>query len=273
MTNDSKLSLIISVSSTTKSKTYLQKAEKLAEDLNLIFSPDISLCQTDLVLCYTEQGLKLVEITLKKKINPVLFVDFIHGKNGYRFARDCTIKQPLARAVGIKSGIRPVVLDATAGLGGDSFVLATLGCKMTLCERNPIMRVLLSDGINRALSSPVTGEIFSENIQLLKTDSITFLKSDTATKGFYNTIYLDPMYPHRTSSALGKKNMRVIRQLVGDDPDFSKLIEAAESYSPKRIVVKRSKNAPAICSKPVDHVISMKSSRFDIYFPKQSSNV
>ena len=64
--------------------------------------------------------------------------------------------QMIAKAVGIKGGIKPQILDATAGLGKDAFVLATLGCEMTLLERSPIIHQLLQDGIERASESDVS---------------------------------------------------------------------------------------------------------------------
>jgi 16S rRNA (guanine1516-N2)-methyltransferase len=268
MMSESTMSLEISVSVISKERTYQLKAEKLAELLSINYVPDITSCQTNLTLCYTEQGLKLFENTVKNRFLSVLYVDFVHGKNGYRLAQNSTIKQPLARAVGIKPGNRPVILDATAGLGGDSFVLAALGCQMTLCERNPVIRALLQDGIERALLSPLTSAIFSKNIQLLPVDSISFLKGDKKLKDHFSTIYLDPMYPHSTSTALGKKNMRVTRLLVGDDPDYEELMAAAELYSPRRITVKRPKKAPTISDRIPDHVTRIKSSRFDVYFQK-----
>lgn len=258
---------LISVSSTINSDTFLQKAEELAAKHSFTFIPRLELCGTELILCYTETGLKLISNTKQPgRMKTLLFVDFVHGKNGYRLAKNCTIKQPLARAVGIKTGKRPTIFDATAGLGGDSFVLASLGCKVTLSERNPVMFTLLEDGLERARNHQKTSTIVSGNIKLIQQNSQKYLEG--ATKRF-ETIYLDPMYPHRESSALGKESMRTIRSIVGDDYDADSLFSRACENATSRVSVKRPKMAPTISQLVPDHVISMKSSRFDIYFPKR----
>lgn len=253
----------ISVSSTIKSATFLQKAEKLAIKLDLIFCQDPHNATTDILLCYTEDGLQVMHLdVVKKKLTNQLFVDFVGGKNGYRRKNNATIKQPLAKAVGIKPGFRPRVLDATAGLGGDSFVLATLGCRVTMCERNPIMSEMLSDGLQRASAYPGTEKIVRDNLTLLKHNSLS-LTADSI--GPFDTVYLDPMYPHETGSALNKKEMRVIRTIVGDDIDSSKLLQWAGEFATKRIVVKRPRLAPPLSEDKISYQLKMKSSRYDVY--------
>ena len=44
------------------------------------------------------------------------------------------------------------IIDATAGLGYDSFILASLGAKVTLIERSQKMHELLQNGINEGIS-------------------------------------------------------------------------------------------------------------------------
>lgn len=265
MINKNIPTLTVSVSSTINSAPFLQKAERLAVKLGLSFVPPANQAFSEILLCYTEEGLKLLHYRGQRRPpQTLLYVDFIHGKQGYRLAKNRTIKQPLARAVGIKSGFRPKIFDATAGLGADGFVLASLGCKVTLSERNPIISALLADGLERAEEGKRTGPIVADNLSLLSEDSVKYLE---ATDDFFHTIYLDPMYPHRQSSALGKQALRVIRTIVGGDLDSTTLMKAAMSANASRIVVKRAKNAPLLSKVRPDHVVSMKSSRFDIYFP------
>lgn len=175
---------------------------------------------------------------------------------------DRSIKQPLARAVGAKPGFRPTVLDATAGLGGDAFVLASLGCQLTMFERSPIMAALLEDGLKRAAIEPLTAAIIKNNLQLCHKDTIS---TRIDSKESFYTVYLDPMYPHRKNSALNKQSMRTIRSLVGDDADAGKLLHVALSQATNRVVVKRPEKAPALSELQPSHVISMKNSRFDVY--------
>ena len=101
------------------------------------------------------------------------FIDFIGGKTGYRHLRNCTINQPLARAAGIRPGFRPTVFDATAGMGGDAFVLACLGCRVVMNERSAVIAALLQDAIDRALVHPETAEIFLHRLSLTTGDART----------------------------------------------------------------------------------------------------
>lgn len=257
-----KKSLSISVSSTTNSGVILEKAKSLADKIDLPYHQSFIEAPSDLVLLYTENGLHLAKIINASQIKSLLYVDFIKGKSGYRHSRNLTIRQPLAKAVGIKPGVRPSVYDATAGLGSDAFVLACLGCQVSMCERSPVLYFLLEDGLERAIKNKKTSQIVSTRMKLTLGDSrIKLLNSSLK----FHTIYLDPMYPHRTSSALNKQEMRIIRDLVGDDADDDILLELALSVAQNRVVVKRPKGADKLSERTPSFVIPMKNSRYDIY--------
>lgn len=259
----------ITVSSTVDSLTFLQKAKNLAIKLALPYASSINEIQSENALVYTTSGLQLLYISpVSKKADTLLFVDFVHGKNGYRLARNCTVKQPLAKAVGLKAGFRPLVFDGTAGLGSDGFVLASLGCTVTLCERSPILHALLEDGLSRAATHLKTADTVNNRINLVSGDSLSFLENTTQ---YYDTIYLDPMYPHRRKSALNKGAMRTIRNLVGDDEDCGTLLQASMNHAKNRVVVKRPKQAKHINGIQPTHTIVTKNSRFDIYLTFRES--
>ncbi len=262
--------LSISVSSTTDSATILQKAETLAHKLQLPYHLEINKTDSDLILAYTPAGLQLLRFTTPTKIKILIFVDFIKGKNGYRHSKNLTIHQPLAKAIGIRSGMRPTVLDATAGLGGDSFVLACLGCEVSMCERSPILHALLQDGLLRAANEEKTKDIVTQKMKLTFQDTKWFALHQPDR---YDTIYLDPMYPHRKKQALNKEEMRVIRELVGDDTDSDELLDFSLRSAKKRVVVKRPKGAPLISSLQPNHEILMKNSRFDIYLTQKTKGM
>lgn len=214
------------------------------------------------LLVYTTKGLELQTFNPgTKRYATTLSTDFLHGNTGYRRLHGGGIHQPLARAVGIKPNHRPSIVDATAGLGIDGFILAGLGCDVTMIERSPVMGALLADGLERAADAPATREI-ADRIHLLLGDAreiITILSEPPA------AIYLDPMYPHRRSSALNKQEMRIIRSLVGEDQDAAALLETALDIAANRVVVKRPKGAPELNSRHASHTITMKNSRFDVY--------
>lgn len=191
-----------------------------------------------------------------------LYVDFLSGAPYYRFINNRTIRQPLAKAAGIKQGYRPTVLDATAGFGEDSFVLAALGCTVTMLERSPLIWVMLDNGISRSRSHPEIGRMFQQRVKLLRTDALPFMSENPQT---FDTIFLDPMYPHTSKSSLNKQKMRVLRLLVGDDSDSDRLLHAALSCAAKRVVVKRPARAEILAGLAPSFSITTKSSRYDIY--------
>jgi len=195
------------------------------------------------------------------RYSTTLTTDFISGSAGYRRLHGGGIHQPLARAAGLKSGMRPTILDATAGLGVDGFTLAGLGCRVTMVERSPVMWALLADGLQRATEHPETMDI-AARLQLHSGNAGEIISSLAEQPA---TIYLDPMYPHRRTSALNKKEMRIIRTLVGDDQDAAAVLEIALEFAANRVVVKRPKGAPGLIARPPSHIIEMKNSRFDVY--------
>ena len=193
-------------------------------------------------------------------------VDFVEGAVAHRRLFGGGSGQMIAKAVGIQPGIRPMVLDATAGLGKDAFVLAELGCALTLIERQPVIAALLEDGLLRALADPEVAPIVAR-MRLISGNAITLMTAwaDEAPQ----VIYLDPMFPHRDKSALVKKEMRLFRPLAGNDDDAPALLAAALALATHRVVVKRPRKAPAIAGEKPAYVLEGKSSRFDIY-PKKT---
>ncbi|MDU9393115.1 class I SAM-dependent methyltransferase [Pseudomonas sp. zfem002] len=193
-------------------------------------------------------------------------VDFLEGGAAHRRLFGGGSGQMIAKAVGIAQGVRPRVLDATAGLGKDAFVLATLGCEMQLIERQPLVAALLEDGLARAAADVEVGPIVAR-MRLLHGNAIERMRDWQGEPP--QVIYLDPMFPHRDKSALVKKEMRVFRPLVGDDLDAPALLEAALALASHRVVVKRPRKAPIIEGPKPSHSLEGKSSRYDIY-PKKA---
>ncbi len=251
------------VSCTSNNDILIKRASDLAYslELSLTMLQDVP-HNYQFVLHLTAKGLELLSKEPHQKKTSSLFVDFTKGQSGYRLQHNLTIHQPLAKAIGIKTGFRPSVIDATAGLGGDSFVLASLGCRVTMIERSPIIGALLSDGLKRAEKNVKCRAIIQKRLNLVIMDAAPYMT--TIMEKPY-AIYLDPMYPHRNKSALNKIDMRIIRNMVGDDMDSSILLSQALKTATNRVVVKRPKGAPTINSAKPNHIISMKNGRFDVY--------
>jgi len=231
-------------------KNLQQLAEELAAKLHLPIIQQTKNNSTEILFFYGKNGL---ELFYHKAIQGKLHVDFQSASLIYRKQHGGGIKQPLARAVGIKANTRPAILDATAGLGIDSHLLACFGCKVRMIERSPFLAALLEDGLKR---------VQADNPRLLHGESTVLIAKP---ENIVDTIYLDPMYPHRNKSALNKQEMRIIRELVGDDNDADKVFLTALDYAKNRVVVKRPKGAPLLCDKQPSHVIKMRNSRFDVY--------
>ena len=187
-------------------------------------------------------------------------VDFVEGAVAHRRKFGGGRGQDIAKAVGLKHGFTPHVLDATAGLGRDAFVLAGLGCKLTLLERMPVVAALLDDGIERAKLNHDVADI-AHNMQLFHGTSIDEIDAVNAP----DVVYLDPMYPHREKSAAVKKEMRIFQSLVGEDLDADGLLEPALALAKYRVVVKRPSYAPPLADKKPSMSINMKKNRFDVY--------
>lgn len=169
--------------------------------------------------------------------------------------------EPIARAVGLKHIAIPTVLDATAGMGTDAYLLAVLGCRVALAERSVVMALLLEDAMAAALQN-ANSVASMHKMQLIKMDAMALL---ARMQGCFDVIYLDPMYPHRKKSALQKRAMRVLRALVGDDVDAEQLLLIAIQSARYRVVVKRPIHAPHLGERTPSFMIKGRSTRFDVY--------
>lgn len=193
---------------------------------------------------------------LNREFKPI-YVDFVDGHLNHR--RTFRGKELIAKAVGIKKDHMPFVLDATAGLGRDAFILASLGCKVSLIERSPVMYELLADGLERAKHAEATRDII-KRMTLYQGDA-----KDYFTQCEADVIYCDPMYPERKKSALVKKEMRILRDINGADEDCVALLQAAMAAIVKRVVVKRPKGAENLAELTPNFSYNGKHTRFDVY--------
>ncbi len=249
----------------------VDQAQPLAQLLGVQLRPGtdpIQIHDCTFALVLSDNGLALQQ-TGAKAPGPIK-ADFAEGAVDHRRKFGGGKGQMIAKAVGLKAGVYPRVLDATAGLGKDSFVLASLGCQLQMIERMPIVHALLSDGLARAKAcgeDPELGQILAR-MSLLASDSKTYLQS-LAQDDFPDVIYLDPMFPERHKSADVKKEMRAFHSLVGADEDADALLPLALAHVNYRVVVKRPRKAPFLNNQAPSYQLEGKSSRFDIYTLKK----
>ena len=190
-----------------------------------------------------------------------LVVDFVGGAVGHRFRSGEGRGQALAKAAGLTKGVTPDIVDATAGLGRDAFLLASLGAKVTLIERSERMHALLADGLAKAAAE---GGQYAETVArmtLLHGDSSLLLPELKP-----QVVLVYPMHPPRGNSALVKKEMRQIREIVGTDPDSEKLMQVALEHAQNRVFLKWPLRAePMAGIRKPSHQILGKSTRYDVF--------
>ena len=232
------------------------EARRLAESLGRRLLPRIP-DDPGLVLLFTAERVELRHTGARS--GPV-YCDFIHGSNAHRQRYGGGRGQALARACGIKPGKTPSVIDATAGLGRDAWVLATLGCELHAIENHPFVHALLKDGLLRALDDPNGHEIASR-IRLHHSNSLALLPKLEAA----DTVFLDPMFPGREKSASVKKEMSMLQHITETTTDESTLLNAARRHCLQRVAVKRPVKSKPLANIPPHASIPGRTIRFDLY--------
>ncbi|MCW4149034.1 class I SAM-dependent methyltransferase [Halomonas sp. 18H] len=225
--------------------------------------PDVGELPAGLMLAYRDGQLVLTGD--ERQFGKPLSVDFVAGRAAHRRQFGGGRGQLVAKACGLNKGCDPYVVDATAGLGRDAFVLASLGASVLMIERVPAIAALLADGLARVANSVDTAPI-AARMTLRHGDAAGALAALVADADFNpEVVHLDPMFPHREKSALVKKEMRLFRELAGDDDDAPRLLEAALDVATHRVVVKRPRKAPPIDGPSPQHTLEGKTSRYDMY--------
>lgn len=236
----------------------LASAKPLADDLSLKLFTRTDTNQTRYLLVQDGHQRYLID-QKNAKMRPLL-VDFTEPSYARRLQQSSS-KTLLAKAVGIKPKIRPNVIDATAGLGKDSFLLAYLGCKVTLVEASPIVHTLLSNGLERAFLQPEWVDLKSQMAVYLG-EAEELLSSLPAAE----VVYLDPMYPDNKKSALSKRDMQYLQSFLAKPKDMNALFAAALNAAEKRVVVKRPlKGRPLTEDRAPSYSLCGSSTRFDVY--------
>jgi len=208
-----------------------------------------------------------------------VFVDFVGGEAQYRRVKGGGMTQAVARAVGFPGAARCMrrleVVDATAGLGRDAFVLASLGCNVTMVERSSVVAALLQDGLDRGSRIACGGEgrgaavrEICSRMRLVHKDSVSWMTQD-ASPASCDVVYIDPMYPDADQrTAAPRKELQLLQLLLkrDDHNEERSLLQAAKRIARDRVVLKRPRVSSAI-DKP-DIQFKGSSTRFDVYTSK-----
>lgn len=191
-------------------------------------------------------------IQLQNEFGTPIYID-VDKKLRYHqqfFYKNSIYKQPLAKALGVKKDASFEVLDATAGLMGDSLLMSSFGVRVTALERNPVVALLIVNALKNAQMDV----------------KITFRHQsalDLNLREKYPVIFFDPMYGEKNSKAAPKKEMQVFRKLVGEDFDRIDVAKHLLNLT-DRLVIKRSIKASSLLDRPTI-TFSGKSTCYDVY--------
>lgn len=194
------------------------------------------------------------------RISTQPLIDFTSGAFRYRLDHLQGRNELLAKAIGYRSNTSLTLFDTTAGSGREAFLLAALGCNVTLFERHPLVANALEAALSHASTDPALASIVAK-ITLHRICAIKFF-SETPT--FSDVIYCDPMFSPRTKSAAVKKPLQQLQQWIGQDHDAEQLVSLALQYAKKRVVVKRALRDPPLV-RPPTFSLKASSHRFDVY--------
>ena len=207
----------------------------------------------EVMLKLDESGLSLTDGTLTIQGN--------FTKMRSRIAPNKVSRELIVRAAKVKGVENPVAIDATAGLGEDSFLLAAAGFTVHLYERNPVIAALLQDAINRAMETPGIEQI-AHRMHVVETDSVKALPHlQTAP----DIVLLDPMFPEKHKSSQAKKKLQLLQRLEAPCADETALLDAALSAHPRKIVIKRPIKGPFLAGRKPDYSLTGKAIRYDCF--------
>ncbi len=186
------------------------------------------------------------------EFNPIdIQVENILKKHEVYFYKNSIYKEPLAKAIGLKKGKeRPVVLDATAGLLGDSLLMYAFGLKQLICfERNPIAATLITNALSLADTT---------------IDFHYGMAQDAELHESIDVVFYDPMYKEKNQKVAPRKEMAIFREIIGPDEDILETAKYLSSLARERLVIKRPNMAAPILENP-HHSFKGKSTSYDVY--------
>ena len=246
----------------------------------------------DLYLRMDGKGLSLVQGRME------LRGDFV--QMGRRVLGGHLQHEKLLRAVRWKGmPDHPTAVDATAGLGEDSFILAASGYHVIMCEYNLIIAALLADALERAQTATVCAQNrgkgaatdtdivdMKQNLRGFGTFEAAQYASEireiakrmelrtgngidilTSLQNRPSLVYLDPMFPAKQKSGISTKKLQLFKRLETPCVMEEEMMDAAFAASPQRIVVKRPIKGKPLAGRRPGYSIECRNVRYDCYLP------
>ena len=240
------IKIIISDVNDSSWPSFIQDAMNDKNHFNLVVESERKLCENCDYLYFSEGKLQFYSSELGKMCFDFQEIYSYHKRQNYALS-----KEPLAKALGIKASLdKRLIWDTTCGTGKDSLLIHFFGANLTSFERNPAVYLLLKDALRRY---PVTFDLVFADASKLPTPSIR-----------PEVIYYDPMYPAKKKSALARKEMRIFKDIVGEDLDSQDFLEWAMKTATERVVIKRPLEAMPVKENPTASYTG-KSTRYDMY--------
>ena len=172
-------------------------------------------------------------------------------------------RELLVRAARTRGAEAPTAVDATAGLGEDSLLLAAAGFTVTMFEKDPVIAALLRDALERAANDPRLAGVVARMV-LVEGDSVAGLHNLGLVP---DVVFLDPMFPERTKSAAVKKKFQMLHHLERPCDDEGELLDAALAARPRKVVIKRPPKGPWLAGAKPSHSLAGKAVRYDVIVP------
>ncbi len=234
-------------------ETQTERAMELSKEIGIPIALKEELSKEgDLFLKYTKDGLVLTDGRLELKGD---FSDMVR-----RVKKNNIQSEMLVKASKIKNSDHQLIaVDATAGMGEDSLLLAAAGFTVYLYEYDKVIAALLEDSLIRARKIPELSAMAGRMI-LRKEDSTIALKNLNFTP---DVLLLDPMFPERNKSALIKKKFQLLQRLESPCSNEEDLLEAAMASGAHKIVIKRPLKGPKLAGAKVSYSIEGKAIRYD----------
>ena len=228
----------------------LSEAQALAARLGLPLTDG----QSGLCLSLGRDGLSLLEGRVSVRVD---FSEYAKRVRPSNLAGELLIK---AAKPGGKDGLYAV--DATAGFGEDSFLLAAAGFEVIMFERNPVTAALLEDGLTRGKSDPGIAHILAR-MTLVKGDAIDLLPRLEKRP---DLVLLDPMFPQRKKGSAPKKKAQMLEKLEPPCTDGERLLAAAFASGAEKIIIKRPRTGETLGGRKPDYSITGDAVRYDCFF-------
>lgn len=170
----------------------------------------------------------------------------------------------LLKAAKIQPSMR--VLDATAGFGHDSLILASTGASVTMLEREPALFVLLAfEGAT--MQQHAHWHRLLARLTLYFTDFTAWQMPNDLPA--FDRVLLDPMFPTASYTSAVNKHMQALHTLTLV-PNFAEQIALLQRAAnvltdDGRVLVKRPKTAPFLADLPPQDSTTNALIRFDSY--------